>query len=108
MRVVHDISFNFRPVTSFVPDFLAVAANREPPRHRFNARQHFLETLEQSFSLLFCPMPLETHLDRYSEVRGPEGLENVTIGLGELSPLEHGTVTVAADINQRKTGNGFI
>jgi len=97
----HDVGFNVRPVAGLVSNFLAVAANRQPPRQRFNAGQHFVESVKQSLSFLLRPVSLETHLDRYSEVIGPVGLENVTIGFGALSPFEHGTVTVPADVNDR-------
>src|SRR5260370_27525383 len=101
MGMFHDVGFNVRPVAGLVSNFLAVAANRQPPRQRFNAGQHFVESLQQSLSFLLRPVSLETHLDRYSEVSVSVGLENVTICFGLVSPLEHGAVTVAADVNDR-------
>src|SRR5689334_5140187 len=97
----HDVGFNIRPVAGLVSNFLAVAANRQPPRQRFDAGQHFVESLQQSLSFLLRPVSLETHLDRYSQVIGSVGFENETVGFGALSPLEHGTVTMAADVNGR-------
>src|SRR5690348_15088432 len=99
--MLHDIGLNVRPVSGFVSNLFAVAANRQPARERLNTGQHFLESLEQPLSLLLRPISLDTHLDGYSQVRGAVGFENVTIRFGKLSTLEHWTVTVAAYINQR-------
>ena len=97
----HDVGFYVRPVASFVSNFLAIAANRQPPCQCLNTGQHFLESLHQLLPFLLRPVSLETHLDRYPDIRGSVRLENVAIGFGELSPLERWTVTTTADVNER-------